>query len=187
MGLSRAERLGQDHDHPHAVRPAQRRRRRRHLPGLQLPHPVRRDQARNRLHDPALQFLGRSLDPRESRIRRAPLSVAATPRRGRPHARNVSAWQSARISLPAPCRAAGSSAWRSPPARCIRPSCCCSTSRPRASIPRRGAISGTRSTIWRARASPCWSPPITWTRPNAATASSSSASATSWRAAPWPN
>ena len=44
------------------------------------------------------------------------------------------------------CRAAGSSAWRSPPACCTRRACCCSTSPPRASIPRRGASSGTRST-----------------------------------------
>jgi ABC-2 type transport system ATP-binding protein len=49
-------------------------------------------------------------------------------------------------SWPARCRAAGSSAWRWPPASCTSPSCCCSTSRPPASIPRRGASSGTRST-----------------------------------------
>ena len=49
-------------------------------------------------------------------------------------------------SSPARCRAAGSSAWRSAPASCPSPSCCCSTSRPPASIPRRGASSGARST-----------------------------------------
>ena len=52
----------------------------------------------------------------------------------------------ARTSLPARCRAAGSSGWRWRPACCTSPSCCCSTSRPPASIPRRGAPSGTRST-----------------------------------------
>ena len=49
------------------------------------------------------------------------------------------------------CRADGSSASRSPPACCISRSSCCSTSRPRASTPRRGANSGTSSTTWRSR------------------------------------
>ena len=44
------------------------------------------------------------------------------------------------------CRAAGSSGSRSAPARCRTRSSCCSTSRPPASIRRRGASSGTRST-----------------------------------------
>ena len=51
----------------------------------------------------------------------------------------------ARSSLRASCPAAGSSGWRSAPARCRARSCCCSTSRPPASIRRRGANSGTRS------------------------------------------
>ena len=51
-------------------------------------------------------------------------------------------------SSPARCPAAGSSAWRSPPASCTSRSCSCSTSRPPASIRRRGASSGTRSTGW---------------------------------------
>ena len=68
-------------------------------------------------------------------------------------------------------RAAGSSGWRWAPASCPSQTCCCSTSRPRASIPRRGVISGTRFTASPATASRCWCPPITWTRPNAATRS----------------
>ena len=80
-------------------------------------------------------------------------------------------------SSPARCRAAGSSGWRSPPACCTSPSCCCSTSRPPASIPRRAATSGTRSMPTPPRASPCWSPPTTWTRPSAATRSPTSPTA----------
>ena len=49
--------------------------------------------------------------------------------------------------------------------------CCCSTSRPPASIRKRGATSGTRFTRSPPKASPCWSRPITWTRPSAATRS----------------
>ena len=49
-------------------------------------------------------------------------------------------------SWPARCRAAGSSAWRWAPASCRSLNCCCLTSRPPASIPRRGASSGMRST-----------------------------------------
>ena len=60
--------------------------------------------------------------------------------------------RAARRSWPASCRAAGSSAWRSAPASCPSPSCCSSTSRPPASIPRRGASSGARSTSWPPRA-----------------------------------
>ena len=55
----------------------------------------------------------------------------------------------AATSWRARCRAAGSSAWRLPPACCTSRNCCCWTSRPPASTPRRGAISGTRSTPWR--------------------------------------
>ena len=45
-------------------------------------------------------------------------------------------------SSPARCRAAGSNAWRWPPACCTSPTCCCSTNPPPASTPRRGATSG---------------------------------------------
>ena len=61
--------------------------------------------------------------------------------------------------------------------------CFCSTSRPPASIPRRGAISGARFTSSPPTASPCSSPPITWTKPSAATRSPISPSAKSWPAA----
>jgi ABC-2 type transport system ATP-binding protein len=44
------------------------------------------------------------------------------------------------------CPAAGSSAWRLPPASCTSRNCCCSTSRRPASTRRRAASSGTRST-----------------------------------------
>ncbi len=56
-------------------------------------------------------------------------------------------------------------------------SCCCSTSRPPASIRRRGAISGRRSTRSPPAASRCWCPRTTWTRPSAATASPTSPTA----------
>ena len=85
--------------------------------------------------------------------------------------------QPAARSSPASSRAAGSSGSRWPPACCTSRSCCCSTSRPPASIRRRGANSGTRSTCSPRRASPCWSPRITWTRPSAATASPTSPTA----------
>ena len=80
--------------------------------------------------------------------------------------------------------AAGSSAWRSAPASCPSPNCCCSTSRPPASTPRRGASSGARSTSSRPTASPFSSPPTTWTRPSAATRSPISPTASCWRRAP---
>jgi ABC-type transport system involved in cytochrome c biogenesis ATPase subunit len=61
---------------------------------------------------------------------------------------------------------------------------CCSTSRRPASIRKRGAISGARFTSSPPTASPCWSRPITWTRPSAATRSRTSPSAKYWPAAP---
>ena len=67
---------------------------------------------------------------------------------------------------------------------CRARNCCCSTSRPPASIPRRGASSGTRSTRSPPKGSPCWSPPITWTRPSAVTRSPISPMANCWRTAP---
>ena len=49
------------------------------------------------------------------------------------------------------------------------PSSFCSMSQPPASIPRRGGISGARSTISPPTASRYWFPPITWTKPSVAT------------------
>ena len=62
-------------------------------------------------------------------------------------------------------------------------SCCCSTSRPPASIPRRGAISGRSCTRSPRAASRCWSARTTWTRPSAATSSPTSPTASCWRRA----
>ena len=67
-------------------------------------------------------------------------------------------WASRRAptSLRANCPEAGSSAWRWPRACCTSPSCFCSTSRRRASIPGRGATSGMRFRRSRRRESRCW-------------------------------
>jgi ABC-type transporter Mla maintaining outer membrane lipid asymmetry ATPase subunit MlaF len=74
--------------------------------------------------------------------------------------------------------------WRSAPARYLARNYCCSMSRQRASIPRRGANSGTRFTVLRLTASPCSSPPTTWTRPSAVTRSPISPMANCWSTAP---
>ncbi len=72
--------------------------------------------------------------------------VADTEGEGRRDDGAARACRSARTSWRANCPAAGSSAWRWPPACCTSRGCCCSTSRPPASIRKRGAISGKRST-----------------------------------------
>ena len=114
--------------------------------GYDILHRARQDQAPRRLHDAALQPLPGPLHPGEPGVRRPRLR----PRRSR--AGGARRHRAARpagpraASSPARCRAAGSSAWRSAPASCPSPSCCCSTSRPPASTPRRGASSGARST-----------------------------------------
>ena len=90
-----------------------------------------------------------------------------------------------RAACRASSRAAGSSGSRSAPARCRIRSCFCSTSRPPASIRRRGANSGTRSMRSRRTASRCWSRRITWTRPSAATRSPTSPTACCSRTARW--
>ena len=59
----------------------------------------------------------------------------------------------------------------------------CSTSRPPASIRRRGANSGTRSMRSPRTGSPCWSRPTTWTRPSAVTRSPISPTASCSRTA----
>ena len=119
-----------------------------------------------------LEFVARIYGIAKPALRRAQRSSGS----GLPAARSRS-----RANFPA----AGSSGSRSAPARCRARNCCCSTSRPPASIPRRGANSGTRSTRSPPTGSPCWSPPITWTRPSAATRSLTSLTARCWRAAPW--
>ena len=116
------------------------------VPRLRHPHRAREDQAPRRLHDAALQPLPGPVHQGEPGVRGPRLR----PRRSRPrrHAAPSSGWdlQGRERSWPARCRAAGSSAWRSAPASCPSPTCCCSTSPPPASIPRRGASSGARST-----------------------------------------
>ena len=147
LRLPRPQRQRQDHHHPHAVRPADARRGQRHLPRLRHPHESRRDQAPGRLHDAEVQPLRGSVDPREPRLRRARL-------RPRPAASGASREALERLGLAERANAArrhalgrleaAPGAGRLPAARAA--SCCCSTSRPPASIPRRGATSGTRST-----------------------------------------
>ena len=118
----------------------------RHLSRLRHPHRGRRDQAPCRLHDPALQPLPGPLGAREPGIRRAPLRAAEPGRGGarddraaRPRGPRGADRRRALGRLEA---AAGARRLHAARAR----SCSCSTSRPRASIPRRGASSGTRST-----------------------------------------
>ena len=184
LRLPRPERLRQDHHHPHAVRPAHARRGQRHLPRLRHPHRSRQDQDARRLHDAALQPLRGPFGAREPRIRRAHLRPAA------PGARRQGDDRAARARRPRGAdrrQAVGrlEAAARARRLHAAQPaSSCCSTSRPPASIPRRGAISGARSTSSRPTASPCWSRPITWTRPSAATRSRTSPSAKCSRAAP---
>ena len=68
--LPRPQRFGQDHDLAHDPRPADARRRRRHLPWPRSGSRARRDQAPGRLYDAALRPLRGSHHPREPRIRR---------------------------------------------------------------------------------------------------------------------
>ena len=137
---------GKTTTHPHAVRAAHARQRARHLPRLRHPHRSRRDQAPRRLHDAALQPLPGPLDPREPGVRRARLRPCRSGRRG---ARDDRAARPAGPRGAARRHAVGRLE-AAPGARRLHPaqarSCCCSTSRPPASIRRRGASSGTRST-----------------------------------------
>ena len=80
LRLPRPQRLGQDHDTAHAVRPAHPRQRPRHGARLRHPHRKRGDQAPRRLHDAALQPLPGPLHPGEPRVRGARLR----PRRSEP-------------------------------------------------------------------------------------------------------
>ena len=169
LRLPRTQRQRQDDLDPHHVRAADAGLRLRHLPGLRHREAERRDQAARRLHDAALLVLGRPVDPREPRLRRAHVRDAASAARRSSARSRASASAAARRSSPARCPAAGSSASRSRPACCTSPSCCCSTSRPPASTPARAATSGRSCTPSRRAASRCWSARTTWTRPSAAT------------------
>ena len=155
----------------------------RHLSRLRHPHRDREDQAPDRLHDAALQPLSGPVGAGEPGVRRAHLRRAGAGRCRARDDRRVSASTAARTRSRARCPAAGSSGSRLAPAPCPIRSFCCSTSRPPASIRRRGASSGTRFTRSRRRASPSSSRPTTWTRPSAATRSRISPMASCWRTA----
>jgi ABC-2 type transport system ATP-binding protein len=137
--------------------------------GLRRAARERRHQAAGRLHDAAFS-LWEDLSIRENLDFVARMFGMKHRREAVDQALEELGLTGGATSSPARSRAAGSSAWRWPPACCTSPGCCCSTSPPPASTPRRGATSGKRSTAWRPPASPCWCPPTTWTRPSAATA-----------------
>ena len=144
LRLPRPQRLRQDHDDPHAVRPADARRGHRHLSRLRHPHRDREDQAPDRLHDAALQPLPGSLGEGEPGIRGAHLWLDEAGRSGARDDRASRPAPAARTRSRDCCPAAGSSVSRLAPAPCQTRSSCCSTSRPRASIRKPGASSGTR-------------------------------------------
>ncbi len=79
---------------------------------------------------------------REPRLHCARLSPRQPRSERWPRRSSASGSRAARRSSPERCPVAGSSAWRWRPACCTSPSCCCSTSRPPASIRRRGVTSG---------------------------------------------
>ena len=151
-GLSRPERQRQDDDDPHALRPADARFGRGRMSWLRHSPAAGRDQALCRLHDAGLFALSRPHHSRKSGVRRARLRSRSAGGRG--SERRWSAWGSSRAptNSPANCPAAGNSDWRLAHASCLARRCSSSTNRPRASIPRRDATSGTRSIIWRRKA-----------------------------------
>ena len=171
LRLPRPQRQRQDHHHPDAVRAAHAGRRPRHLPRPRHPARGRGDQAPGRLHDPALQPVRGPERAREPRLRRADLSGAGAPPGGRAGAR---AARARRARPPARGRALGRLE-AAPGARRLHPAraeaAAARRADRRASIPRPGASSGSRSTRSPPPASPCWSAPTTWTRPSAATGS----------------
>ena len=185
LRLPRPQRLGQDHDHPHAVRAAHAGRGPRHLPRLRHPHPGRRDQAPCRLHDAALQPLSGPLGAREPRIRRPPLRRRRSGRVGAGDDRAARA----RRPRGAACRRALRRLEAAARARRLHAAEPAAAAARRAD--RRRRSQGAARVLERdpcargPRASPCWSPPITWTRPSAATRSLISPTACCSRTARW--
>ena len=102
-------------------------------------------QAPDRLHDAALLALRRPDDRGESGVHRPGLQPRSGRLAGRRRHSPSSVYRTGASSSPASCRAAGSSAWRSPQRRFTSPSCCFSTSPPRASTRRPGATFGMKS------------------------------------------
>ncbi len=146
LRLSRAERLGQDHDHPHAVRAAHAGQGTRHLSRLRHPAP-RPTRSSAQVGYMTQRFsLYQDLSVRENLEFVARLYDIADPvgaaramvRAARPQGPRGAARRLALRRLEAAARARRLHA-------CRTRSCCCSTSRPRASTRRRGASSGTRS------------------------------------------
>ena len=109
-----------------------------HVLGCEIPRQAVRAAPAHRLHDAALLALRGPDGGREPRLRgrglRLPRGGAAPAGGG--GARRVRARPAARRSAPAPCPAAGSSAWRSPSPPSTPRRSCSSTSRPPASIRR---------------------------------------------------
>ena len=99
LRLPRAQRQRQDHHHPHALRPADARCRRGHLPRLRHPPRGRRDQAARRLHDPALQPLRGPDGPREPRVHRPHVRRAAAAKRASTRSSSASASSQRRDQL----------------------------------------------------------------------------------------
>ena len=121
--LPRPERLGQDHDDPHDLRPAD----------ASTPARARCSATTSATESRAIKdqvgYMTQTLlalrgpdDRGEPRLRRRPLPPARPARRGRATpSRPLGLDLAPRASSPARSPAAGSSAWRSPPASCTRP------------------------------------------------------------------
>ena len=180
--LSRPQRQRQDHDDPHAVRPADAgRRARRPVLATTSSRQQARDQAPRRLYDAAIFALWRSHHSRKSGVRRAHLrpatirasaARAALERLGLRRARRSARRRTVRRLE------AAAGAWRLHPAR-ARAAAARRAHRRRRS---QGAtrLLGRDPSSRRRRASRCSSRRITWTRPNAVTGSPISPTAGCW-------
>ena len=172
LRLSRAQRLGQDHDHPHAVRPADARWRRGHLPRLRHAQTGAADQGTGRLHDAEVLALRGPVDPREPRFRRPHVPARRAASSG-----STQALERSRPRRPAEATGrhavgrleAAAGACRLPAAR---PATAAARRADRRRRPQGAArFLGRNPPAVGARASPCWSRPTTWTRRCSATSS----------------